>query len=321
MDENRLKQAMALYGAPERFLEVARQMVLEEEWELILLMGDRNVPDSQLRKAVVEQGLAVDPVSFLWDCYHRGILDKVMDTEALTWHIGTFYRRFSFYAQYEFYPYSKLPRETKDALNDWQFSEYLATYRDDVAAKMRGEETYVHNSNFLTLEEAFAFVDKHADTIHLHACNCKSQYHYRHEKPVCVCMTFYDGPNSEADRGHGEKITADRAKELLREFNRKGLMQNGEDYAICNCEGTSCYPLLMAKALGSKGMYPKSRYHIDWHPEECINCGKCTKICNFNAFRKGEDGKVSYHKDLCWGCTICAPNCPKGAIHLIPREK
>lgn len=321
MEQNRLLQAMRFFGAPQQFQEVAQQMVHEEEWELILLMEDRNVPDRELRKLVLDNRLAVDPADFLQERYHRAVIDKVPEAEEPTWHVGTFYRRFSYYAQFEFYPYSKLPQETKDALNDWQFSEYLKTYGDDVKSKMRGENTHVHNSDFLTLEEAFAFVDKHADTVHIHACNCKSQYHYRHQKPVCVCVGFYDGPNGEADRGHGEKITAEQAKALMKEFNRKGLMQNGEDYAICNCEGTSCYPLLMAKALGSRTMYPKSNYLIDWHPDECISCGKCTKICNFNAFQKGEDGKVTYHQDLCWGCTICAPNCPKGAIHLIPKAK
>ena len=185
---------------------------------------------------------------------------------------------------------------------------------------MQGIDTHVHNSDFLTLEEAYAFVDKNKDHIHVYACNCKAMMYY-HDRPVAVCMGFYDGPNSEADRGHGEKLTAEQAKAKLKEFNKKGLMQNGEDYGLCNCDGFACYPLQMARTLGSQGIYPKSNYDIDWHEDECVNCGKCTTICNFQAFTKDENKKVHYNKDLCWGCTICAPNCPKGAIHLIPKKK
>ena len=314
-----LQKAQKLYGTPEQFFDVAQQMVHEEEWLLISLMEERDVPDGELRKLVLDNGLAVSPADFIRECYHRGIINKVYQAESLTWHIGTFYRRFSYYAQYEFYPYSKLPVEVKDALNDWQFSEYLSIYAEDVKAKMRGEETYVHNSDFLTLEEACAFVDKHPDNIYVHACNCKSQYHYRHDKPICVCMHLFDFPNSEGDRGYGEKLTAEEAKKRLRQFNRAGLMHNGEEMGFCNCEGTSCYPLLMAKELGSRGMYPKSHYHIDWHADECVSCGRCVQVCNFQAFRKDEEGKVVYDADKCWGCTLCADNCPKGAIHLIPR--
>lgn len=39
------------------------------------------------------------------------------------------------------------------------------------------------------------------------------------------------------------------------------------------------------------------------------------------AFYKDDNRKVHYDVDKCWGCTICAPNCPKHAIHLLPREQ
>ena len=138
-------------------------------------------------------------------------------------------------------------------------------------------------------------------------------------QPVLADGSFANGTSVNGVAVGG--MSNEEAKAKLKEFNKKGLMQNGEDYAICNCDGYCCYPLQMARQVGSKGMYPKSHYEIDWHEDECINCGKCTKICNFGAFQKGEDKKVSYNKELCWGCTICAPNCPKGAIHLKPKAE
>ena len=77
----------------------------------------------------------------------------------------------------------------------------------------------------------------------------------------------------------------------------------------------------MAYKAGSRLIYPESNWKIDWHKDECVNCGKCTKICNFGAFYKDDNRKVHYDVDKCWGCTICAPNCPKHAIHLLPREQ
>ena len=238
MEHEKLVQAQKIFGVPEQFFDVAQQMVQEVEWELILRMEDRNIPDSKLREIVLKERLTADPYDFIKQCYSRAIIDKVPaeDGGELSWHIGSFYRRYSLYAQFEYYAYGKLPRQTIEALNQWQFSEYLKIYGDDVRKKIQGIETHVHNSDFLTLEEAYAFVDKHADSVYLCACNCKSQMYF-HDRPICVCMNFYSGPNSEADRGHAEKLTVEQAKAKLKEFNRKGLMQNGEDYAICNCDG------------------------------------------------------------------------------------
>ena len=53
---------------------------------------------------------------------------------------------------------------------------------------------------------------------------------------------------------------------------------------------------------------------IEMLRRKCINCGKCSRICNFGAFTIDAQRKVSFHPDLCWGCTICSENCPKGAL-------
>lgn len=344
MEQARLQKAMEIFEVPEEFYGVAPLMVHDAEWELILAMEKRIVPESEVIAIVEKNRLAGDAPDFIKDCYRRAILNKMPGGHAglnayeglpedaaqppaeeaaqgMSWQVTNFYARYPYFAQYEYYEYGKLPREVKERLNAWDLKVYVGIFGDDVRAKMRGEDTHVHNSTFLTLEEAYAFAEKHKDTIHLHACNCKCMMYY-HDRPTAVCMEFYDGPNSEADRGHGVHLTLEQAKAKLKEFNQKGLMQNGEDYAICNCDGYCCYPLQMARQVGSQGVYPKSHYNIDWHEDECINCGKCTKICNFHAFTRDEaTKKVSYHRDLCWGCTICAPNCPKGAIHLIPKEE
>src|SRR5699024_5853257 len=140
-----------------------------------------------------------------------------------------------------------------------------------------------------------------------------------HDRPLDVCMMFEGGINSHYDRGHGEVINAEEAKKRLKKFNRQGLMQNGEDYAICNCDGYACYPIHMARVLGSKDIYPKSHYEIEWHRDKCIDCGICVRVCNFQAFYFDEEDQVQFDEDKCWGCTICETNCAIDAISLIEK--
>lgn len=55
MEHEKLVQAQKIFGVPEQFFDVAQQMVQEVEWELILRMEDRNIPDSKLREIVLRK--------------------------------------------------------------------------------------------------------------------------------------------------------------------------------------------------------------------------------------------------------------------------
>ncbi|MBO6269786.1 MAG: 4Fe-4S binding protein [Clostridium sp.] len=305
-----------LFGIPEEFIAEALKMLSSQEIQLIFLMEKNIIPEEQLLIQIAGAGIADDPKKLLLTAYRRAVINKVRDEHgSLCYQVADFYTRYPYYAQFEPEEYRKFSRETKERLNAWDFEVYYGVYGKDVKAKMAGIETYVHNSTYLTLPEADKLIEKHRDHICLVPCNCKEMMDVT-KKPRNVCLQFETGDNSFQDRGVGEPVTMERAKELVRYFNRSGLMQNGEDFAICNCDGESCYPLQMARKAGSRGIYPRSNYRILWHKENCINCGKCTRICNFGAFTIDASRKVSFHPDLCWGCTICSENCPKGAITL-----
>lgn len=318
-DENR-KKAHELFGVPEQFDEVADLMVHEEEWQVILLMGKEPMTEKELRKLMEKNRLAASPYVLINRMYSRNVLNKVTDADEPTWKISDFYSRYSYYAQFEYYEFGCLPRELIEALYDWQTEIYQSIYLPQVKAKVASEGVYVHNQTYLTLEEFDKIIDGHHGSIHLVPCNCKSQKYF-HDRKLNVCVNMNDGPNSAVDRGMGEPISPEDMKKKVREFNASGLMQNGEDGFICNCDGLCCFPMQMAYKAGSRLIYPESNWKIDWHEDECVNCGKCTKICNFGAFYKDDNRKVHYDVDKCWGCTICAPNCPKHAIHLLPREQ
>jgi ferredoxin len=52
--------------------------------------------------------------------------------------------------------------------------------------------------------------------------------------------------------------------------------------------------------------------------ENCINCGKCTKVCIYEAHKRGKDGDPRIMADpntvLCRNCFRCIQECPRGAL-------
>ena len=53
--------------------------------------------------------------------------------------------------------------------------------------------------------------------------------------------------------------------------------------------------------------------------EKCIHCGTCFLYCPVNSIRK-ENGTFVISYDYCKGCGICAHECPKDAIDMVPEE-
>lgn len=51
----------------------------------------------------------------------------------------------------------------------------------------------------------------------------------------------------------------------------------------------------------------------------CIKCGSCLLYCPVNSIKK-TDGAFHISYDYCKGCGICAHECPKQAITMIPEE-
>lgn len=71
---------------------------------------------------------------------------------------------------------------------------------------------------------------------------------------------------------------------------------------------------------------PGYRGKIVFHPERCINCGLCMRVCAANAIsrtaEKQEDGEqvtLSFNLGSCTFCQMCADFCSKGAIEMSPE--
>lgn len=311
------EQFYTLFEVPDQLKAEAMHMVSEQEIRLILLMQKEIIPERELVQIIKESKLSTHPEVLVQSAYRRSILQKVRDGRGLCYQVLDLYCRFPYYAQYEADRYQKFTDAQKKKLNDWDFELYLANSTQDVLEKKKGNWGSGKASEFMTLDETDTLIDQHQDFLYVIPCNCKCMMDVT-DKPRDVCLMFDGGDNSMKDRGYGQPVTPEEAKDLVRKWNKQGLMQNGEPDAICNCDGQSCYPLQVSRALEAKGVYPKANYVIEWDKENCIHCGKCAKICNFQAFVQGEDRKVGFDPELCWGCTICVPNCPKNCITLRP---
>ena len=317
MKEEYLK-AMEIWEVPEEFYQAAEPMYRDYEVKLAGKMGKETVPGEKICRWLEEMEYT-DREKLLCESYSRNVMSKDQENPD-SYKMTTFYDRYPYFAQYEPEAYAEYSQEMVRKLNDWDLKVYMDMVADKALAIARGENVPMHQTQYLTLEEAMDMMDTFGDEILILPCNCKAMERYK-DKPVNVCINKLEkGPNTPYDRGHGEIFSREETKQWIREVNKKGLMQSGENGCLCSCDGVCCYPVKMAKILGTRLRYPTSHYEIIWDKDKCVQCGKCAKICNFGAFVK-EGKKVTYDVEKCWGCTICAPNCPKGAITLKKRRK
>lgn len=255
MKEGYLK-AMEIWEVPEEFYQAAGPMYRDYEVDLAVKMGKETVPGQKICAWLKEMGYT-DMERLLWESYSRNVMRKNQE-DPKSYEMTTFYDRYPYFAQYEPEAYAEYSQEMVRKLNDWDLKVYMDMVADKALAIARGEDVPMHQTQYLTLEEAMDMMDTFGDEILILPCNCKAMERYK-DKPVNVCINKLEkGPNTPYDQGHGEILSAEETKRLIREVNKKGLMQSGENNCLCSCDGVCCYPVKMAKILGTRLRYPTS---------------------------------------------------------------
>ena len=314
-------QAMDIYETPAMFRNEAQMMLREQEMELILLLGKEILYPADILKKIEEAGIARIPQQLLDSSYRRGVLNKKRDeNNEVMYQIANFYTRFPLFAMYEFEVYSRIPAARKKMMNEWDYEVYHSYFTEQIKLREEGYDIELPDDNFMTLEEAQELV-KSVPHISVHPCNCKVMWDIT-DRPRNVCVQFRHGDNTPWDRGYGNQITGEQCAEMLKEWNKRGLMQNGRhnpDGGFCNCDGASCYPIRMSKEHGLRGVWPRANWWIHWDADKCVCCGNCATVCNFDGFTADVNGKIHFNPDNCWGCTICTNSCTGGAITKTPR--
>lgn len=249
----------------------------------------------------------------------RGILETDKDG-----HISPadFHTRYDLWALFE--GFKDLPDDIRHQLNQWELEEYIRSHKPDVeqVRKTGRLDPSKVLPRYLLIDEAFSVIDE-AEHIYLWPCNCRSMIQAC-KKQIFTCLRF------DNSQGQGYEISRERAKEIVLEANRKGLIQSGElgwdkngklMGAICNCCTDCCFPHLLADKENAQKIWPKSLAVAHWLESECSFCGICAKRCPFNAFEfnpkeKKKTARLTYDKDYCRGCGLCFVTCPEKAIEM-----
>jgi NAD-dependent dihydropyrimidine dehydrogenase PreA subunit len=144
-------------------------------------------------------------------------------------------------------------------------------------------------------------------------------------QPLQVCMIIGQPFVDFVLEHHPEKsrrLTAAEAVELLEAEHRRGHVHTAwfkdaaldRFFAICNCCKCCC--------AGVRGMVDygvpavaSSGYVAQIDDGRCKGCGKCSRICAFEAMHV--NGRASVEWDKCMGCGVCVDQCPADAISLV----
>lgn len=304
-------------GAPEflqpwlgRFYSPAQQALVA-----VLVDGPLSEADARSRMAAV---VIDDPwEAFLRRCERFGVICVRDDGRLET---ADFHRRYEYWALFE--GWADVPDPVREKLNLWELDAYAAAHADTVAVLKAGGRRCADRvcPEYVLLHEAEALLGRVAH-VYLWPCNCRAMMaHCR--RPTLTCLRF------DNERGIGWEISHGRAVAIVREANRRGLMQSAElglgengriTGALCNCCSDCCFPHQLAQRLSAERIWPNSRYLARIRPERCSGCGRCASRCPFGAItmeKQDADRRALLDVQRCRGCGLCATGCREQAVEM-----
>ena len=292
-------------GAPEFLLPWLDRFYTPADADLVLAAaGAGNATDGAAGLGALERAV------------RRAVLDR--DDEG---HVSpaSFHARFEMWAFFE--GWCDLPDDVRQRLNEWELASYIDEIGPGVEAMRDGRapESDQRDYTFLLLDEAETLL-RAQPHVYLWPCNCRAMWG-NCTKPLNVCLRFGN------DRNVGWELTHDRAVEVLREADRRGLMHTayGDSlhggHGICNCCSDCCFPLLTARRLEAEAAWPLRRHVASVAAAACDACGRCAKRCPFGAIslRGGDPGGdvAMVHENVCRGCGLCATGCGRQAVSML----
>lgn len=290
------------FGVPQVALEEVNTFFSEEEINFV-----EKINKDIFEKEDVEKIIDREADDFIAQSYHRGII-SIDDEQKKTYTLCNFKRFLDIFVVSETAKYKGIEEGRRKSISDWYFEEYYKTKDPDPNVKASPDE-------IMTVDEICDFIDSQDRPVYLNYCDCRS-FAGDCGKPTKTCITYHNEPNSFVHRGLSEEIDKERAKQVVRDADKAGLMHTANPNGICNCCRDCCYLFKAQDRRGSHGIWPASKHKIVVHQDKCIGCGKCQKRCYFNVFEI-EDRKAKADVQKCVGCGICATGCPVGAIEVV----
>ena len=296
MTDAELDRVCQIFDIPEAASGLLTFFFEPEELDLIIRLEGKTFSRDEIGRQFAERE------------YHRGVISKT-DESGEIFRLNNFYYFLDVFAVSRREKYQTLAMDIRRRLDDWYFDAYVKTLDRDAEAPT--------SDKVLPLQEMLDKIDSDDRPVYLNYCDCRSLTG-ECGLPTHTCITYKNGINSFVDRGLSEEIDKERAKEIIRETDKAGLMHTSAMGGICNCCGDCCYLFRAQKELGSTGKWPASDYIVEFDASNCIACGKCIRRCHFGIFKKENEAVVCDTSD-CVGCGLCVNTCPKGALTLISR--
>lgn len=186
-----------------------------------------------------------------------------------------------------------------------------------------------HYGQVIPLEDALKIVDM-VQSITRIACVCRNVTAGKNDARYCLLLgldpsgSIKDWPELEASL---ETLSRQQAKELLKEFDRNGLVHSIWTFktpfigAICNCDHDCLAYKLQVSSQLMKIMF-KAEYEAEIDLLQCVGCRNCQKQCQFGAIEYSIVNNKCYINPLkCYGCGVCRNMCKKDAIVLAEKDQ
>jgi pyruvate formate lyase activating enzyme len=109
-----------------------------------------------------------------------------------------------------------------------------------------------------------------------------------------------------------------------RDGSVRGLIFNIQKFSLHDGSGIRTLVFLKGCPLTCKWCAnPEGQAYtpeLAYRPDKCIGtseCDRCTGVCEVDAIRYGEDGRVEISRELCTDCGRCVDVCPSKALELL----
>ncbi len=188
--------------------------------------------------------------------------------------------------------------------------------------KVRNYFNEQHAGQVVSLEDAITICSI-PGRVSVVECPCKKYLLNKSERKCILFGTTADIVENIPKISYIQDVDSEEAVELLKSTEVDGKVHTIWTFktpyigAICNCDQKGCLLFHLKNRYKFAEIILKGHEVAKVNPELCVGCGKCQKICQFDAIRVTE--KKSTTNNRCHGCGVCRSNCPMEAIQLLPK--
>ncbi|NIM90600.1 MAG: hypothetical protein GTO17_06590 [Candidatus Aminicenantes bacterium] len=292
---------------------------LNEE-ELIIL---NHLADKERKLSLLKSQFSPAKISLVESLHKKGYLIKVSKDGENYYRSNTFEQIVKRFVNHD-PEYEELPEEEKIHFQEFISGMYLKKMmasEKPVYRVLPIEETIEDKRQLIPYHQAIHYLQNSSELAVID-CICRTTFS-KCNKPRKVCLALGEQATFFIERGLGEKIDIQEGLEILDMVEKKGLVHsiNNQDDPnfLCNCCECCC---VFVQALKKRGIFTsmgESGFMASLDKELCDQCAICLDKCIFGAI-SDEEGSLEFDEGKCFGCGLCAYNCPQKAVKLVLKE-